>query len=393
MTSWRFAAATDTGLVRETNQDAVMVDEAIAIVADGMGGHAAGEVAAAMTVALLHDRYQSSPTMEGVVSAFGAANAEVLADAATSSERRGMGTTALAVALIKDPSGHMAPALFHVGDSRAYQIRDGALKPLTQDHSVAEEWVRLGRLTPQEALTDPTRHQLTRAIGVDQPLEVDVATLAVQPGDRLVLCSDGLSNELSEAAIAELASVDRPLEEVVANLIAAAKAAGGRDNITAVVLEFLSVASATHPFAGVRTPPPPTPPAAAPQQESLAHSAGHRRLVTWRTGLATLVLAGVAWGAYAIVHWYAYATFYISVDGGYAAIYQGQPSGVLWFTPHERIRTNLPIAHFRPADQVALRATISEPSLAAATYYVHFLHSQWRLTQPSTTTTVVTRNG
>ena len=180
MTRWRYASATDTGYVRESNQDALFVDNALAIVADGMGGHAAGEVASAMTVETIYQGFLANATVDALVRSFDAANREVLSNAKANPERFGMGTTALCVALLDEPGTGSTPVLFHVGDSRAYQLRDGALKQLTQDHSVAEEWVRMGRLTPEEALVHPRRHQLTRAIGVDQPLEIDVQSLSVQ---------------------------------------------------------------------------------------------------------------------------------------------------------------------------------------------------------------------
>ena len=166
MTRWRFAAATDAGLVRETNQDAIFVDDTLAIVADGMGGHAAGEVASAMTVEAVYHAFNERPTIEGLLGAVEGANRDVLADARANPERFGMGTTVIVVGLTRDSTGVTTPTMLHVGDSRAYQLRDGALRQLSADHSVAEEWVRMGRLTPEEALTHPRRHQLTRAIGV-----------------------------------------------------------------------------------------------------------------------------------------------------------------------------------------------------------------------------------
>lgn len=390
MTRWHYATATDTGLVRDANQDAVLADDAIAIVADGMGGHAAGEVASAMSVETIYDGYLAAPTIDGVVAALDAANRGVLADAEANPSRFGMGTTAAVVALVDDASGHRVPVLFHVGDSRIYQLRDGALRQLTRDHSVAEEWVRMGRLTPEEALTHPRRHQLTRAIGVDQPLEIDVMTIHAQPGDRLVLCSDGLSNELSPDELAQLASDSDDLNAAALALVRAAIAAGGRDNISVVVLEFEEVAEASTPIEAVMTPLPPTPPEARPAATPVATTSRASRRFTWRSGLVAVIVLGLAAAFYGIMHWYAYANYYIAADGSQVAIYNGQPSGVLWFHPTLVAQTTYSLKAFRPADQQLISATISEPSVAAALTFVTYLHQQWELTQTSVTTTTST---
>jgi len=388
LTRWRYAAATDTGYVRESNQDALFVDDALAIVADGMGGHAAGEVASAMTVETIYQGFLHQATVDAVVRSFDAANREVLTDAKANPERFGMGTTAICIALLDEPGEGRAPVLFHVGDSRAYQLRDGALKQLTQDHSVAEEWVRMGRLTPDEALVHPRRHQLTRAIGVDQPLEIDVQSLSVQVGDRVLLCSDGLSNELSPEQIATLAGADVSLDDAVQSLVLAAKNAGGRDNISAVLVEFDEVYESSTPINRVITPLPPAPPPADVVTALLPSRAKRqRRLVTWRTTAAVLVLAGVAWGFVAVMHWYAYANFYITVDTGHVMIYQGQPGGVLWYQPRLAHVTRYTLKDFRQADQLSMRGVINEPSQAAAISYLTYLHGQYELSIPTTTTT------
>jgi serine/threonine protein phosphatase PrpC len=238
LTRWRYAGATDTGLVRQSNQDAIYVDETLAMVADGMGGHAAGEVASAMATELIRDGFKTNPTVEGLYHAINAANMAVLSDARHNPDHFGMGTTVIAVGLTRDGEGVTSPTLFHVGDSRAYQLRDGALRQLSDDHSVAEEWVRMGRLTPEEAAVHPRRHQLTRGVGVEDTIAIDVLSLHAEPGDRILLCSDGLSNELDNDTLARLASVPFTLDEAVAQLVETAKQAGGRDNISAVLMEF-----------------------------------------------------------------------------------------------------------------------------------------------------------
>jgi protein phosphatase len=385
LTRWRYAAASDTGLVRETNQDAIFVDDSLAIVADGMGGHAAGEVASAMTIDAVYEGFLKNPTVAGLQAAIEAANTSVLRGARENPDHFGMGTTVIAVGLTRDEAGVSSPTIFHVGDSRAYQLRDGALRQLSEDHSVAEEWVRMGRLTPDEALTHPRRHQLTRGVGVDGAIDVDVMSVNAQPGDRLLLCSDGLSNELSNEAIARLASSPIPLDDAVSGLVDAAKQAGGRDNISVVLLEFDQVDVAAKPIR--KTVSSLAPPVAQDARTS-AKPSRRRRRFTWRLWVATAFFLAIVGGSYAVLHWYAYSTYYLGNDSGTIAIYQGQPSGVLWFKPVKVLDTGYLSAQLRVSDQIALGATISEPTLETAREYARALHSAWKLSQkPSTTTT------
>jgi protein phosphatase len=382
LTRWRYAAATDAGLVRETNQVAVFVDDSLAIVADGMGGHAAGEVASAMTVEAIYDGFLLRPTLEGLLGSVEAANRDVLSEARANPERFGMGTTVIVVGLTRDSSGVTTPTMLHVGDSRAYQLRDGALRQLSADHSVAEEWVRMGRLTPEEALTHPRRHQLTRAIGVDENIEIDVMTLHVQPGDRILLCSDGLSNELDPDALAEMASAPGSLQSAVINLVNAAKSAGGRDNITAVLLEF---DEASEPVRAIKTTMSSAPPPVTPTVAARTSRAGPR--FTWRVGLATIVLLAVVGAFFFLIHWYAYSTYYLAQDGKYIGVYEGQPAGVLWYKPKLALATPYLVKQLLPAAQETLKATISEPSVVSGLRYAGYLHSLWTTSQNVGTTT------
>ena len=386
MTRWRYAAATDTGLVRETNQDAVFVDDSLAIVADGMGGHAAGEVASAMAVEAIYNSFLARPTIEGLLTGVQEANREVLSDAKANPERFGMGTTVMVVGLTHDGNGVTTPTMLHVGDSRAYQLRDGALRQLSADHSVAEEWVRMGRLTSEEALTHPRRHQLTRAIGVDDNIEIDVMSLNVQTGDRLLLCSDGLSNELDPAHLAELAGAPGSLEDAVTKLIDAAKVSGGRDNISAVLLEFDEAHEATRVINTTMSPAPPPVSATVPSRPKK-----HGPRFTWRVAIGALVLAAVAGAFFFIVHWYAYSTYYLAPAGKYIGVYEGQPNGVLWYKPKLVWRTGDLMSQLQPAARMSVQATIAEPSILAARNYAFYLRGLYLASHaPSTTTTTTT---
>lgn len=386
MTRWRYAAATDTGLVRQTNQDALYADDTLAIIADGMGGHAAGEVAAAMSIDIVRAGFRLSQNVEGLVEAIQAANAAVVRDATENPEHFGMGTTVIAVGLTYDLANVVSPTLVHVGDSRAYQLRDGALRQLSEDHSVAEEWVRMGRLTPEEAMVHPRRHQLTRGVGVEDTISIDVASINAIAGDRLLLCSDGLSNELDGDTLARLASAPNGLELAVERLVSAAKVAGGRDNISVILLEFDEVNVATSPIRRTMSTAPP------PPVTTNARSAGsrRRRRLTWRVWAAALIFIGVIAGVVEVIHWYAYSTYYLADDGTTIAIYQGQPSGVLWFQPRMVDNTGLLASRLRPSDARALASTISEPTLQAAMKYATYMNAVWHLSRTTTTTTSTT---
>jgi protein phosphatase len=390
LTHWRHAEATDTGLVRQSNQDAVYVDDSLAIVADGMGGHAAGEVASEMTIEMLRTGFVENRTVEGLYNAINAANITVLNDARDNPNHFGMGTTVIALGLTVDNEGVTSPTLCHVGDSRAYQLRDGALRQLTDDHSVAEEWVRMGRLTPEEAAVHPRRHQLTRGVGVEETIAVDVMSLHALAGDRILLCSDGLSNELDGDTLARLSSAPFTLEEAVVQLVESAKEAGGRDNITAVLLEFDEVSVTSTPIK--RTITTTTPPVARPTAPTTRRRK-HRRF-TWRTAVAMMIFVGVFVGAYFIVHWYAYSTYYLGNDAGYVAVYQGQPGGVLWFKPQKVYDTNYEVSTLPALIRVDLNQTIPEATLEKAqTHADRLCHNSTSCrasTTPTTTSTTTT---
>ncbi len=386
MTRWRYAGATDTGLVRHDNQDAIFASDELVIVADGMGGHAAGEVASAMTIELIREGYQRDPSVEGLYRAVTTANLVVLNDARHHPEHFGMGTTVIALALTLDDFGVATPTLIHVGDSRAYQLRDGALRQLSEDHSVAEEWVRMGRLTPEEAAVHPRRHQLTRGVGVEDTISIDVLSVHAQSLDRVLLCSDGLSNELTNDQIADLASLPHSLDESIELLVDAAKRSGGRDNISAILVEFDEVNVAEVPIK--RTVSADRPPV-APSARGPERTSSRPRRFTWRVAAALLLLAAVGAAFVAVMHWYAYSSYYLADDAGTIAVYQGQPSGVLWYHPIKVLDTPYATSQLRPVDRMALAATISEPSVGAALHYAAYLHGAWRLSYapPSSTTT------
>ena len=214
-----------------------------------------------------------------------------------------------------------------------------------------------------------------------------------RPGDRILLCSDGLSNELSDDALSELASAEAPLEEIVEALVAAARDAGGRDNITAVLVEFDEVESAPAPIRRtVSTRPPPR----TPSSSSVASRHVSRRF-TWRVVAAVTLLGAVGLAFVLVMHWFAYSSYYLADDAGVVAVYQGQPGGVIWYPPIKVLDTRYAVSGLIPVDQADLAATITEPSLNDALTYAqsmathHGILARPKLVPTATTTTSPTR--
>jgi serine/threonine protein phosphatase PrpC len=232
MTRLRTAGRTDIGQLRENNEDVIVSSDRLALVADGMGGHPGGEIAASVVAGLVPASF-AGQSVDELEAAIRAANWAIRDRAVAQPELEGMGTTICAVGLLTD--GQLA--LVNVGDSRAYLWHGGALKQLTQDHSVTADLVQRGELRAEEAAKHPYYGVLTRALGVGPDVEIDRSTIAVDKGDRIVVCSDGLFNELSSLEIASAMAGGGDVASVVDNLIDGAIAHGGRDNVSVVVAE------------------------------------------------------------------------------------------------------------------------------------------------------------
>ena len=211
MTVLRSGSASDVGRVRTVNQDLPLERPNLFAVADGMGGHVGGEVAARVAVETLDQAFERAPTVDGLREAFSEANAAVWHESQANTDLRGMGTTLTAVALVGGTEGRDVLALANVGDSRAYMFSEGEMIQVTDDHSLAEERMRHGEMTEQEAAVHPQRHILTRALGVSDQVDTDMWELELRTGDRVLLCSDGLTNEVgSDEMAAILREVDDP---------------------------------------------------------------------------------------------------------------------------------------------------------------------------------------
>jgi protein phosphatase len=228
---------TDTGRQRRDNEDNAFVRAPLFVVADGMGGAQAGEVASALAVEeFQHELPDEGSVEERLTNRIRDANRRIYERSRREHEHAGMGTTLTAVYVDNDDL-----AVAHVGDSRAYIFRDGTLTRLTQDHSLVEELVRQGKLTEEQAAEHPQRSIITRALGIELDVDVDTWTYPARAADVVLLCSDGLTSMIGEDRIAEILGAEPNLERASEQLISAANEAGGRDNITVVLFRLEDV--------------------------------------------------------------------------------------------------------------------------------------------------------
>jgi protein phosphatase len=227
-------ARTDVGRVRTGNEDSYFVDAPLFVIADGMGGHAAGDVASATAVEVIQENReglsaQEPQTLSEIVRE---ANRAIWNKSSGDDSLRGMGTTCTMI-LVDGDTAQVA----HVGDSRAYLMHDGELRQVTDDHTLVGRLVREGKLRPEEAARHPQRSMVTRALGVDEDVEVDVFSVSLAKGDRLMICSDGLSGMLSESDLNEVLHTESDPQAAADQLVDRANEAGGEDNITVIVVD------------------------------------------------------------------------------------------------------------------------------------------------------------
>ena len=359
---------THPGKVRNNNEDSLLVgegrDETLFVVADGIGGFEAGEVASSITIDVLKDIVPVGSLEDAIREA----NRRILAAAKSDERLSGMGTTVVALRFGGTES-EPAAEISHVGDSRAYLLRDGELKPITEDHSLVAELVRSGDLTRDEASEHPQKNLITRALGAEVEVEVDTTVLPIRSGDRFILCSDGLSDMIPETRMLDLLtfSPEGP-EKAAQTLVSAALEAGGTDNVTVVVVDVKE------------GDPPAEEPRRGDTQEMKAivlEEAGARRrqekpqagdkraeaeglgrslVVSIRVLAAVLVLVAMAtpfylWGT---------SRFFLGFEEGEVVIYQGLPYEPLGYGLYQEVqRTGLK----EPDVQARYRDTIENHKL------------------------------
>ena len=331
-----FGSRTDIGCIREHNEDSLIVKPPLFVVADGMGGHAAGEVASEIAVHTIEQYAPEHPDAEALGEAVMQANRAIINAALAGKGREGMGTTCTAAML----EGSRL-VIAQVGDSRAYVLHAGKLVQVTRDHSLMADMIDAGQITPEEARIHPSRSVITRALGNDPDTVPDLYEVSVQAGDRLLLCSDGLTSMLRDVQIERIMNRASDPQRCAAQLVNEAIAAGGLDNVTVIV---------ANAEGGVR--------------EERKHAKRNSRLTAlFVVLLAALIVGGTIWGAQAYLN----NSAYLANDDGKVAIYRGVPGSVLGFTYSEHVvTTEIEISSLTPSAAERINQNMRVDNIDAA---------------------------
>ena len=397
----RWGHATNVGRVRKVNQDAVWANGSLFIVADGMGGHQGGEQAAAITIEIMGG-LTGPLSRERLLDTVRLANRMVF-DESERPELRGMGTTIVAAALHADEP---RITMVNVGDSRGYRLRDGELRQVTVDHSFVEELIRQGRISEEDARSHPQRNIVTRALGLNSEIDIDVFDLDARHGDRLLLCSDGLFNEVAVDVIADQLR-DIPDAELAAQvLVELAREGGGRDNISVVVLDVIDDADPAAIRRAAETARRPMPAAVAAVFENVEDDEGIEidpdptdevpRVIDVggpgpyaarslsppvtpdpvvdtdrsRSRWVALAVVGTFLIALLGINWYAGGAFFAAEESGEVVIFKGRPGGLLWVDPEVEAQTGVSIDELAPAGVQQLEQEVEWTSLEDAQTFV-----------------------
>lgn len=366
MTSWSFGTRSDVGLVRDGNEDASYAGPRLLVVADGVGGSVAGEIASNIAITALtpldSDDSITDPR-EALRDATRRANSELRSAIEADPSLAGMGTTLTALLWTGDTL-----ALAQLGDSRGYLLRDGVLTQITRDQTLVQSLVDEGQITPEEALTHPRRSWILRALDGRAESDPDVELLTTQPGDRYLLCSDGLSDYVDAAAITEALGNGEP-QEASETLVDLALRAGAPDNVTCVVADPVDQSTGQAPMlGGAATATPRIPvagaalddsvePAAAAPPDSGRHAVerGRRRIGT-RLAIVAVIILVLVGAAIAITITYIHHQWYVSQSEGKVTIYQGVKGKALGYNlSHTHQVTDLPATALPYDDQSNVR--------------------------------------
>ena len=430
MTRLRWGSATDVGRVRQENEDAIFVSPTLFVVADGMGGHRGGEVASGLATKALEQDFGPKVvprSTDELVRAVQRANEAVVGAASDDPELAGMGTTLCAMALVDadgdaDGDGDQRLAIVNVGDSRAYLLKSGELEQITDDHSLVATLERQGRLTRDEAAVHPQRNILTRALGIDARVMVDSWEVRPVVGDRYVLCSDGLFNEVDESKIAAtLRKLDDPTD-AARELVRLANEGGGRDNISLVIVDVVPDGDAAvgeaateagasdrvitavsgearatgHVHGAAGGPAAPTAKELRAQeraQKRAAARANRGPRFTWRVLLFIIAVLAIIGATFAAVTYYARDTYFVGFDKDTVVIYRGRPGGVLWIRPELVERSELTRQTIPKTSVPDIEAGKVEPTRDDAHQYLTNLADQATEQGTGTATTSTTASG
>lgn len=331
-----FGSRTDIGCLRDHNEDSLVVTPPLFAVADGMGGHAAGEVASEIAVRVLSELAPEHPDGEALGRAIEEANRAVIQAAREGRGRQGMGTTMTAAML----EGERL-VIAQVGDSRAYLLHQGKLQQLTRDHSLMADMIEAGQLTPEEARTHPQRSVITRALGSDAHLHPDIYEINVETGDRLLICSDGLSGMIFDDQIENTLRRVQDPQRCASQLVNEAIAAGGHDNVTVIVADVTG-------YAEVR-------------RKKLARKT--KLSIALVLVLFAAIVAGAAWGTQTYLN----TAAYLANDNGKVAVYRGVPGSVLGLSfSHLERTTDVTVADLQPGVANRLNKGIRVDDMEAA---------------------------
>lgn len=331
-----FGSRTDIGCLRDHNEDSLVVTPPLFAVADGMGGHAAGEVASEIAVNVLAERAPAHPDSEALGRAVEEANRAVIRAAHEGRGREGMGTTMTAAML----EGERL-IIAQVGDSRAYLLHQGKLQQLTRDHSLMADMIEAGQLTPEEARTHPQRSVITRALGSDAHLHPDIYEINVETGDRLLICSDGLSGMIFDDQIENTLRRVQDPQRCASQLVNEAIAAGGHDNVTVIVADVTG-------YAEVR-------------RKKLARKT--KLSIALVLVLFAAIIAGAAWGTQTYLN----TAAYLANDNGKVAVYRGVPGSVLGLSfSHLERTTDVSVDDLQPGVANRLNEGIRVDDMEAA---------------------------
>lgn len=331
-----FGSRTDIGCLRDHNEDSLVVTPPLFAVADGMGGHAAGEVASEIAVRVLSELAPEHPDVEALGRAIEEANRAVIQAAREGRGRQGMGTTMTAAML----EGERL-VIAQVGDSRAYLLHQGKLQQLTRDHSLMADMIEAGQLTPEEARTHPQRSVITRALGSDAHLHPDIYEINVETGDRLLICSDGLSGMIFDDQIENTLRRVQDPQRCASQLVNEAIAAGGHDNVTVIVADVTG-------YAEVR-------------RKKLARKT--KLSIALVLVLFAAIIAGAAWGTQTYLN----NAAYLANDNGKVAVYRGVPGSVLGLSfSHLERTTDVTVADLQPGVANRLNEGIRVDDMEAA---------------------------
>ena len=346
--SFDLGFVTDVGKIRKMNQDFLAVSNSLFIVADGMGGHRGGEAASEIAAKKLFEK-QTYSTVQSFRDQVIEANTAVRAKAETNSELEGMGTTLCGITLVEPSTGNAETlAVANIGDSRIYLLSQGKFSQITEDHSLVEEMRREGKITEKEAESHPHRNIITRALGIDVEANVDCWEIPLHKDDRFLLCTDGLSNEVSAVEIRHiLEKVDSP-QEAAEQLVRLANSNGGNDNTTVVIVDVKEGEESTTPSTASPISVPTPHETSSFSFSTTSRSLGNRPegATEWETtpenirklivtALVMLLIIGVFIGRYARDNYF--VSFEqvgdTSIENSQLLIYQGRTSSILWFDP------------------------------------------------------------